>query len=271
MHYFNLLFCLLPLFGSPQVVVGSLPGKNTEMVEEQISSFPVFEWEKVIIKDYLYDSFQNDFLIERSTNSITLLGELDSIIKKLDEKLVDEIISELKKELEKEFDTRTHVDPIIMFQRDSAWYLNNSSRLWESYKKSQNLKIKDQKDSIALKLINDYSLVKKVIWKMQGTQKPNFYPMLDLMIISSKDTIHIQATGQYPYMLPWYNFSNGYYVLNSQIAVLVSKLLPNDNNTNNNRLTDTFFEYSLMDEIYNTLLKGEINRTRKKRRNSKRR
>jgi|GEM_PF-4883903 len=267
MQYFYTLLCLLPLFAVAQAA-DTLTGVKTEAfgvlgTEGQTFSLPDFEWKKIIINDFLYDSFQHEYLIERTTHSVTLLNDSDSVIKQLDEKMVNGIVSALKKELGKEFDPDVHNDPMMMFERDSAWYLDNASRLWESYKKNTGLSITCEEDTTALRIIKDYPLLKNILWHMQGTTRQDFYPMLDVLILSLSDTIHIQATGQHPYMLPWYNFSNGQYELNSGISVLVSALLPYERNTNKNRLTDTFFEYALMDEMYTTLLKGKIALQRK--------
>ena len=252
MQYFYTLLCLLPLIAVAQETDTLTP------IEDQAFSLSDFEWEKIIINDFLYDSFQHEYLIERTTHSVTLLNDSDPVIKQLDEKMVSGIVSALKKELGKEFDPNIHNDPMMMFEKDSAWYLDNASRLWESYKKTTGLSITCEEDTTALRIINDYPLLKNILWHMQGTTHPDFYPMLDVVILSLSDTIHIQATGQHPYMLPWYNFSNGQYEFNSGISVLVSALLPYERNTNKNRLTDTFFEYALMDEMYTTLLKGRI-------------
>ena len=169
-------------------------------------------------------------------------------------------------EIQKGNALKMHQDPLLLFGKDSVWFQKNAAQLWRQYSKKEKLKLKPYASQKALKIVQNYSIVKPIIKQIaMGTnpRKSNSSLMLDFSILSPEDTIHIQATSPFPYMMPWSIFapkSQFTYaqVYSSKIASIMIKLLPTKGKSNRYRLTHRFFKHSIIDEIYHKLIKEKI-------------
>src|SRR5690606_23956720 len=140
------------------------------------------------------------------------------------------------------------------------WYFKNFKKLWKNYTRVEDMKVSRKENKVALKLLSDYKSVDKQIRSMRGT-KYDIHPMVDLTIHSKKDTLHIQATSHFPYMITWYDFETQYYILSSDISINVAELFQFNNESNRDRLLGANFEFVLMDEIYKNYLKPKLEKT----------
>jgi hypothetical protein len=201
-------------------------------------------WDKIIIVDTFggYTHFKNEFRIDRKRLSLFNANRPNTRIKKIDSKLITELIKSIHRNNENQD------DPLIMFDRDSAWLYDNATSLWLDYLKIDKIKEPKKIDSIAINIIKNYQKVKPAVWYLQGSCENHYSPFISLKIIDSNDTITISSNGRYPYMLPW-NI-NGKLIYNSDISTIVSQLLPDDGNTNKSILAGENFNSSLIDIIY---------------------
>lgn len=210
------------------------------------------DWDEILIRDsyWGWDSFNHEFRIDRQYN-LTSRTNPDSIISKIDLGLIDSIFNALI--------TPEHIskDPLLMFNRDSTWLKNNAATLWESFIGGENYP--DTINELAIHTIQDYDKSSQVITTLvqrNGHQWTDDYPFTELLIIRDNDTLKIRSMNQYPYMLPWY--VNNDEVLNARLPILISKILPENIQTNRFRLAGDGFNEYMIKAVYNRFLKQQI-------------
>ncbi|WP_430815332.1 hypothetical protein [Carboxylicivirga sp. RSCT41] len=234
---------------------------NITIVYGQGDSAWINNWQKILISDSYSgcSNFNNDFQILSENLSLTTHNRPDSIIKQVNPDLIDSLFNSLKNSRQLRY------DPLVMFDLDSIWLMNNAEKLWTDY--SNELYESPEINSIAINTIKDYSKIKRSIWSLQGSQWSGDYPLVSVLIIKGVDTLSISSSGQYPFMLPWN--VNGKAIYNSQISKLISQLIPVNIESNKSRLQGERFNYALIDRIYDSCLSDTIKFTEAKKRYKK--
>ncbi|MBB4803960.1 hypothetical protein HNP37_004040 [Flavobacterium nitrogenifigens] len=210
-------------------------------------------WDKIIIRDSNggFSYFESDFQIKRQDFLLTGLNKPDSIIKKIDPKLAAELVDLIVKTK----DSVSFKNPLLSFGRDSVWLINNAERLWKEY--TRNWKRTKQMDSIAISTIKDYKKANQAASSIEGSRSTDDYPLIVVGIIKDNDTLSAYTVGQRPYMLPWIIKKRKVY--NSRISELLAELLPDQNQSNKERLSGKDFNSSLVSSIYNSFLNDKDN------------
>jgi hypothetical protein len=234
---------------------------NITIVYGQGDSTWINNWEKILITDSYagWSHFNNDFQILRENLSLTTQNRPDSIVKQINPDLIDSLFNSFKNSRQLKY------DPLVIFDLDSTWLINNAEKLWTDY--SDKRKESPEINSIAINTIKDYSKIKRSVWSLQGSHWTDDYPLVSVMIIKGVDTLTISSFGQYPFMLPWN--VNGKTIYNSQISKLISRLLPDNQESNKSRLQGERFNYSLIDRVYESYLSETIKFTKAKNRYKK--
>lgn len=209
---------------------------------------PLNDWDKIIINDTYsgWSNFENKFQIKRQDFLLTPLEKPDSIIKRVDQSLVSEIVKLIKRTS----DFASFKYPLISFNRDSVWLIDNTENLWKEY--SKNIERTKEMDSIAITTIKDYKKVNLAASSLQGSQSTDDYPLIIFSVIKGNDTLSTYSYGQHPYMLPW-NTKNGK-IYNSKISELIAELLPDKLPNNKERLSGKNFNSSFIKTIYESFL-----------------
>jgi len=215
-----------------------------------------WSWDEIIITDSKsgWSSWDNNYQIDRKTLNLVLVGEKDSILGKVDSTMIVALF--------KSFETpkNVHEDPLLMFGKDSVWFLNNSKELWANYMKDR--KLTSNIDEFVYEKLKKYSSYKDIIWNMQGEHWTDDYPVVQLKITSQADTLIYHSFGQYPFMLPW---DGSMEIYNSDLPIAIGTILPNNEESNKNRLLGEYFEHILMDEIHKKYLRLEIEKAKIKK------
>ncbi|MCT4586230.1 MAG: hypothetical protein N4A71_00255 [Carboxylicivirga sp.] len=147
---------------------------------------------------------------------------------------------------------------------DSTWLINNAERLWNDFdKRIESPEI----DLIAISTIKDYSKIKRSVWSLQGSRWTDYYPFMSVNVIKGLDTLTISSFGQYPFMLPW-NVS-GKKIYNSAISILISRLLPDNQESNKSRLIGNGFNHYLIERIYDSYIEDNVEFAKAKNRYEK--
>ncbi len=206
-------------------------------------------WEKILIVDSHggWSNFNNEFQILRENLSLTNQNRPDVIIKQINPDLIDSLFLSFKNKRQLKH------DPLIMFNLDSTWLINNAENLWVEYldKRKESSEI----NSSAINTLKDYPKIKSSIWRLQGSRWTDVYSFISVKIIKGIDTLSISSFGQYPYMLPW--DVNGKNIFNAQISKLISQLLPYSAETNKSRLLGKRFNFYLVNVIYENYIYDE--------------
>lgn len=117
---------------------------------------------------------------------------------------------------------------------DSAWLENNAARLWELYKPKES-KISIKAKEYCIKCLKNFRYAQIASYAIEGNHSTSDYPLVEIKLISKKDTLLIHTQGQLPYMLPW-NMNNRYKSFNPQISIALAAILPYNDYSNKYRL-----------------------------------
>ena len=212
------------------------------IVYGQSDSTWINNWEKILITDSYagWSNFNNNYQILKENLSLTTENRPDSIIKQINHNVIDSLFYSF------ENSNRLNNDPLVMFNLDSTWLIQNAEKLWTDYSSKQ--KESPEINSIAINTLKDYSKIKRSIWSLQGSHWTDDYPLVSVMIVKGVDTLTISSLGQYPFMLPWY--VNEKTIYNAQISKLIVQLLPDHQESNKARLQGERLNYTLIDRIY---------------------
>ncbi|MBL3654512.1 hypothetical protein JL102_00095 [Fulvivirga sp. 2943] len=208
------------------------------------------DWEQILISDVSLGefTFKKDYILLRNNLSLTTPERPDSVIKEIRRSLIDSLILSLK--------NHSHViqNPLLMFNRDSLWLINNAEKLWSEYDVEER---SEEIDSIAIQAIKNYSNNKRFIW---GLTLPNQYHYNDVFvnikIITRTDTLSISSIKNKPYMLPWE--VNGKRIYNSNISRFIAEILPKSQYSNKSKLLGVGFNDFLIKALYHTVIEKEI-------------
>jgi len=208
------------------------------------------DWDKIIIRDTYsgWSNFDHNFQINKQDYLLTSLEKPDSIIKKIEPNLVSELVQLIRKTN----DSDSFKNPLNSFGRDSIWLINNAESLWKDY--TRNWKRTKQMDSIAISTIKDYKKANQAVSILEGSSWTDDYPLVIISVIKENDTISAYSTGQYP-ILSWIIKKRKVY--NSRVSELLAELLPDQNQSNKERLSGRNFNSLLMKQIYESFLKDK--------------
>lgn len=223
-------------------------------------------WEKIIILDNHtgWNSYSNVFEINCESMNLSPLDQPDSIVKVICNDEIDELLDAIAKA-----EGLMEDDPLRMFGRDSAWWVQNVERLWDEHDRSDRKRKKDQELSeFALSVLKDYERVKTIMEGMHGFRWTDDYPCVEVQIIGGTDTFHLVSMGQFPYMLPWYTSDAIFY--SSKISETIARVLPDNVKSNKDRLSGRHFETVMMDELYYDFLYKEVEFIRARQRYNRR-
>jgi hypothetical protein len=203
-------------------------------------------WDKIIILDRYsgWSHFSNELEIKRLSNGLVLVNKNDSVLNKIDQRILDRLFNSLTN------DKEISKDPLIIFGKDSIWLIDNAEKLWFSYLGGKNEPA--EIDSFAISIIKDYKKVKRLVWSIQGSHWTDDYPFTSVLIIKKTDTLRINSSGQYPFMMPW-NIKKKT-IFNSGIPTTISDILPVGIKSNRQRLSGDRFSYYLIDRIYESFI-----------------
>lgn len=234
---------------------------NTTTVYGQSDFAWVNNWEKILISDsYMgWSHFNHNFQIVRKNLSLTTQDRPDSIIKQIDINLIDSLLQSLKNS------NQLRLDPLIMFDRDSTWLIENAEALWSEYLRDR--KESEEIDSIAINTIIDYEKTKRAVFALQGSIWTDDYPNVSVTFIKGNDSLSISSNGQYPYMLPWK--VEGVNIYNSRISQLIAQLPPDNHEGNKSRLQGDKFNYYLINRIYSAFIEENVEFTKAKNKYTK--
>ena len=176
----------------------------------------------------------------------------DSVIKVINSSLIDSLFSSLN------INKYDENDPLKMFGRDSIWLKNNAENLWDEYLTEKNLKEPKIIDSMAVSTISSYTSSKKGINTLVGNRTYGYSkPLFSISMIKENDTLIISSSNiYYPYLLPWK--INGSSIYNSDISEIISEIIPKKKESNYLWLTDKYFNYGLVDRIYDYQLNNKV-------------
>ena len=86
-------------------------------------------WERVKIIDVSkkHPKYENEYILERKTGLLTLIGS-DSFVQHIDVSIVDDIIALSRMTKAKE------IDPFVVYGKDSIWFKEHVDSLWYDFK-----------------------------------------------------------------------------------------------------------------------------------------
>ncbi len=203
-------------------------------------------WDRILISDSYggWSHFNNNFEIKKVDEELYLIDKSDSVIRKVEPQVMNDFFGSLSNE------NGVAEDPLKVFGKDSTWLINNAEKLWFMYLGDKNEP--PEVDTFAIKIIKNYSKVKRLVWSIQGSHWTDDYPFTSVSIIKNKDTLFVHSFGQYPFMMPWRIKGNTIY--NSGIPKAVAKILPDNIKSNRSRLVGERFDNYLVDRIYKSFI-----------------
>jgi hypothetical protein len=236
-------------------VLGSIMENGLMIILLLLGTFPLYSqkydslkdsWDKIIISDSYggWSYFNNGFEVKKVNEEFCLTNKSDSVIGKINPGVLKDFFESLTNE------DGIAKDPLKVFGRDSIWLINNAEKLWFTYLGDRNEP--PEVDTLAIKIIKDYSRVKRLVWSIQGSHWTDDYPFTSVAIIKNQDTLVIESFGQYPFMMPW--IVKGRAIYNSGIPSSIAKILPENIKTNRSRLAGERFEHYLVERIYETFI-----------------
>lgn len=221
------------------------------------------EWSKIEITDLSYPTYLNRYSLISAKNKSTLMDSTNNRISNIRKRKINIIIEGL---IEQVYVTDSMClygiraqDPLTQFGLDSNWYKSRILDLWDKYRYKKSIELSvEQLEKTNMALLQ-YSRLNRIL-KFPNNWNKDESVMVDIKIIYDFDTLHIQATSYFPYMLEWYYFNNKTRLANYEISKLIGELirLTKMDSDNLTRLKGTNFELCLMDDIYKRYLLKEV-------------
>jgi hypothetical protein len=198
------------------------------------------------------DSVKESYSIKKLDGKYYSFNDTNLVLKNV----VDSIATLVFSSLDNNFDIN---DPLKMFNRDSAWIVDNSENLWSQYKIESGLLIKPKYDSIAIGVLNNYTITKNLISKLTGNgfynnkKSPNY---VSVLFYNESDTLIIETTSRYCYMLPFE--VNNKPVYNANLSNAISLFIDYEGWKNKYLMKGIAFDYFLIENIYYSFIEDEI-------------
>lgn len=154
-------------------------------------------------------------------------------------------------------------DPLTQFGLDSNWYKSHIVELWDDYRITNAIELNaTELEKSKAALLHIKSVHRNI--KFPNNWNVKKQPVVDVKIMYDFDTLRIQATSYFPYMLSWYYFNNKTRLADSEISVLIYEMLRSAKIESENtiRLSGVNFEACLIDDLYKRyLLTGVLKET----------
>lgn len=104
------------------------------------------------------------------------------------------------------------------------------------YLTEKKIKYKPEKLNYCKSKLTDYELFRQTAMSITNGGATSDYPTVSIEFRNNEDTLKFYTTGQYPFMLPWFDQSDKEYSYNPSLSVELGELLPDYKYSNRNRL-----------------------------------
>lgn len=220
-------------------------------------------WGEIVITDQLYPDYLGTITFCPKKRKVLIFDSDDKKIAKTSKKKINNYLNGLISQINLSDSLyvlgRNNRDPLTQFGLDSNWYKSKILDLWSEYRIINSIELDQNQLEKTNKALMDYSKLHRIL-KFPNNWKKDTQAMIDLKIDYGFDTLHIQATSYFPYMLQWYYFNNQSRLANHEISLFISELVakPKNKSPNLDRIRGVNFETSLMDDIYKRYLLKEV-------------